>query len=307
MYDALVVGGSFAGLSAATYIARGRHSVAVVDAGLPRNRFSPAAHGFFGQDGVPPAEMLAAARRQLERYPEASVIADIARVIRGHDGAFEAELDSGKTVRARKLVVATGVVDLLPDVPGLAERWGKSVLHCPYCHGYEFAGRRLGVLAISPLSFHQAQMIPNWGPTTLLLNGLEVPDNDIRARLVDRAVHIEPGIVKRLYGDGGSLTGVELAEGRGVTLDALYVTPSVRQASPFAAEIGCDLDEGPSGEVIRVDATMRTSVPGIYAAGDCARWPSNAMLAAADGVMAGSAVSQALITGWTPAEVKEVV
>lgn len=307
MYDALVVGGSFAGLSAATYIARGRHRVAVVDAGIPRNRFSPAAHGFFGQDGVPPAEMLATARRQLERYPEASVIADSARVIRGHDGAFEAELGSGETVRAKKLVIATGVADLLPDVPGLAERWGKSVLHCPYCHGYEFGGRGLGVLAISPLSFHQAQLIPNWGPTTLLLNGLDFPDDDIRKRLVDRAVHIEAGIVKRLYGDGASLAGVELADGRSVTLDALYVAPSVRQASPFAADIGCDLDEGPGGEVIRVDASMQTSVPGVFAAGDCARWPSNAMLAAADGVMAGGAVSQALIRGWTPADVRGVV
>jgi thioredoxin reductase len=304
--EAVVIGGGYAGLSAALYIARGRHRVVVLDAGLPRNRFSVAAHGFFGLDGVAPGEMLTVARGQLARYREVSVIDDRATTISGSDEAFTVERSAGDPIHARKVVLATGLADVLPDIPGLKERWGKSVLHCPYCHGYEFAGRRLGVLAISNHVFHQAQLIPNWGPTTLFLNGREYPDDEVRQLLDARAVLIIPEPVTRLHGEGVSLAGVELADDRIIALDALYVAPQVQQNSHLPSAAGCDLETTPWGEIIRVDALRQTTVPGIYAAGDCARWPGNAMLAAADGVMAGSAVSQALIASWRSTEVEEI-
>ena len=151
-HDAIVIGGSFAGLSAAVHIARARRSVCIIDAGKPRNRFADTSHGFFGQDGDPPLAMIARAQAQVEAYPTVSTIAAEATSARATDGGFEVALAGGRTMTARKLVLAFGISDMLPDIPGLTERWGKSVLHCPYCHGFEYAGRRLGVLQTMPMS-----------------------------------------------------------------------------------------------------------------------------------------------------------
>lgn len=294
-YDALVLGGSYAGLSAATYIARGRWSVCVVDAGAPRNRFSPAAHGFFGQDGARPADMTAQARAQLERYPSATFRNATALGARAEDGRFRVTLDTGEELSAARLVLAFGIVDILPEVPGLAERWGKTVLHCPYCHGYEFGGRRLGVLSAGPLSVHQARIIANWGPTTFFLNGQDEPGPADLDELRASGVRIERTPVAELEGEGTGLRALRLTDRRRVEIDALYVAPGARLASPIAGQLGCVLDDKPSGPLIRVDSSMMTTVPGVYAAGDAARWAGNAMLAAADGVIAGGAASGSMI------------
>lgn len=150
-HDAIVIGGSFAGLSAAIQVARARRSVCVIDAGSPRNRFAQASHGFFGQDGNDPRAMIASARAQVQRYPTVRTIAGEASAARSGDGGFAVTVKGGDTLTAAKLVLAFGISDLLPELPGLAERWGKSVLHCPYCHGFEYAGQRLGVLWSSPI------------------------------------------------------------------------------------------------------------------------------------------------------------
>src|SRR5688572_20992032 len=153
-YDVAVIGGSFAGLSAAMQLARARRRVLLVDAGSPRNRFAHASHGFLGQDGRAPAEIMATAREQVLAYPTAELRLDEATHAASRDGAFELTLATGTVERARRLVIATGVIDDLQDLPGLKERWGRTVLHCPYCHGYEVADRRLGVLAIGEMSVH---------------------------------------------------------------------------------------------------------------------------------------------------------
>jgi thioredoxin reductase len=292
-HDVIVVGGSYAGLTAATFLARGLHSTCVIDAGAPRNRFSPAAHGFFGQDGAKPADMIRVARDQLARYPGVTFVGGLVTGGRTTGDGVTVVLDSGEEVSARKLIIAAGVRDELPDVPGLPERWGKSVLHCPYCHGYEFAGQRLGVLGLGPISEHQAQMISNWGPTTYFANGQAV-DAELEAKLAAKGVTIETSPVSALEGEGAGLSRVRLADGRHVPLDALYIAP-VSRPSVLAEQLGCEHEDGPLGITVRIDAANMTTVPGVYAAGDLARQPSNAMLAAADGVRAGSAVSQALI------------
>ncbi|MEH3143997.1 MAG: NAD(P)/FAD-dependent oxidoreductase [Methylobacterium frigidaeris] len=292
-FDVIVVGGSFAGLAAAIYIARGRRSVCVVDAGSPRNRFAAASHGFLGQDGSDPRTMLAQARGQLAAYPQATIVEDQAVDIRaGRD--FTVTLVSGQTLDAARLVLAYGITDVLPEIQGLAERWGKSVLHCPYCHGYEFADGKLGVLAVSPLSAHQALLIAEWGPTTLYLNGGDMPDEATCARLARRGVGIEPAPVAALLGEGGTLTGLRLADGRMAAVDALYLAPRTRMNSPLAERLGCALDEGPFGPVIRTDAAKLTTVAGVYAAGDIARAPHSVSWAVADGVTAGISVHQSL-------------
>ncbi|KMO29659.1 thioredoxin reductase [Methylobacterium variabile] len=294
-YDALVVGGSFAGLSAATYIARARRSVCVIDAGAPRNRFAAASHGFFGQDGQDPRAMIATARAQLSAYPSATLVAGEVTGAQASGDGFALALVGGARLEGARLVLAFGIADVLPDLPGLAERWGTSVLHCPYCHGFEFAGRPLGVLHAGPLSAHQAQLIAEWGPTTLFLNGSGPLDDDTSATLKERGIRVEPAPVRALSGEGRALSAVVLSDGRAVTLDALYVAPRTRLNSPIAGELGCAVDEGPLGPVIRTDAAKRTTVPGIYAAGDAARAPHSATWAAADGVTAGVSLHQSLV------------
>lgn len=145
-HDAVIVGGSFAGLSAALYVARARRRVCVIDAGLPRNRFAAASHGFFGQDGDDPRAMVARARAQLAAYPGVTFVAGEAVDARVAEGGFVITTATGESVEGARAVLAFGISDVLPDLPGMAERWGRTVLHCPYCHGFEFAGQRLGVL-----------------------------------------------------------------------------------------------------------------------------------------------------------------
>jgi thioredoxin reductase len=265
----------------------------VIDAGSPRNRFAAASHGFLGQDGSDPRTMLAQARGQLAAYPQATIME--AEAVDARAGrTFTVTLASGQTLDAARLVLAYGISDVLPEIPGLAERWGRSVLHCPYCHGYEFADRKLGVLAVSPLSAHQAMLIAEWGPTTLYLNGGDTPDEATCAKLARRNIGIEPAPVTALLGEGGSLSDLMLEDGRTAPLDALYLTPRTRMNSPLAERLGCALDDGPFGSVIRTDAFKQTTVTGVYAAGDVARAPHSVSWAVADGVTAGVSAHQSL-------------
>lgn len=295
MLDVVVVGGGFAGLSAAMQLARARRSVLLVDAGLPRNRFADASHGFLGQDGKAPAQIVREAGCQVAAYPTVEIVKGEALSAEAIPGGFMVVLAGGRTVRSRKLVLATGVIDILPDLPGLKERWGASVVHCPYCHGYEHRDRPLGVLASHPMSAHQASMIPDWGPTTLFTQGQFEPDDEQRALLDARGVTIERSPVTALLGDAPELSAVQLADGRVVPLNALFVAPAQRMASPLAESLGCVFDDGPLGPIIRADDWKATTVPGVFAAGDAARPMQNATLASADGVLAGVGAHQSLI------------
>ena len=293
--DAIIIGGSFAGLAAATYMARGRRHVAVIDAGKPRNRFATHSHGFLGFDGASPADILATASTQLESYPTvARVAGEVASAERRNDG-FMVTLGSGKVLTGDRLILAFGISDVLPEIPGLAERWGSSVIHCPYCHGYEFAGQRLGVLGMSPNSLHQAMLIPEWGPTTFFLNGQPEPDAATLAGLGARGVQIERMPVAALQGEGTSLTSVLLADGRTVQVDALYIAAPTRLNSGVAGQLGCAIDDGPLGPIVRTDAMKLTTVPDVWAVGDITRGFHNVTFAVADGVMAGTAAHRSLI------------
>jgi thioredoxin reductase len=192
-------------------------------------------------------------------------------------------------------VLAFGISDELPAIPGLAERWGRSVLHCPCCHGFEFNWQRLGVLSVSPMSIHQAMLIAERGPTTRYLDGAPEPDEAALARLLERGVAVEPARVRALHGDGARLFAIELADGRTSGVDALYLGPRTRLNSEIAHQLGCELDEGPLGSVIRTDADNATTVPGVSAAGDVTRSAHNATWASADGVTAGVAVHRSLV------------
>lgn len=294
-HDAIIIGGSFAGLAAATYLARGRRDVAVIDAGAPRNRFAQHSHGFLGFDGTAPGDILSRAREQVGAYPTVSFIAGEAVAAQKRETGFAVTLGSGEVVNGSKLVLAFGIHDVLPDVPGLRERWGKSVIHCPYCHGYEFAGQRLGVLGLSPNSLHQAMLIPEWGPTTFFLNGQPEPDGPTLQELERRGVHIERERVVELRGDGTALSTVQLADGRQARIDALYIGAPTRLNSPIAEQLGCALDEGPLGKTVRTDAMKATTVADVWAVGDITRGGHSVSFAVADGVMAGTAAHRSLV------------
>lgn len=288
-----MIGGSYAGLAAATQLARARRRVLVVDAGQRRNRFATHSHGFLTQDGTPAADIAAQGRAQLMVYPtvewrEGKVTAA------GRAGqGFRIEVDGveSEAIEARRLVLATGVIDHLPEVPGLAERWGRHVFHCPYCHGYELNQGRLGALAVSPLSMHVALMLPDWGQATLFLNGAFEPDTEQLAQLQARGVELERGLIDRIEG----AMDIVMRDGRVITQDGLFTLSRVEVASPVAAQLGCEFEDGPLGRTIKTDAMKAATVPGVYACGDAARQGGSLPLAVGDGTMAGAATHQSLI------------
>lgn len=290
--DAVVVGGSFAGLSAALQLARARCQVVVIDSGLRRNRFAETSHGFLGQDGRAPATIVAEAKAQLLAYPHVRWLEGTATSAEKREDGF-AVTTQGETLHARRLVLASGLVDDLPPLEGLAERWGKSVFHCPYCHGYELNKGRIGVLAIGPMSSHQALMLPDWGTVTLFLNEAFVPDEAQDAALAARGVTLERERVLRLT----DRATVELQGGRQVVLDGLFTLSSTRMASVLPEQLGCEFDQGPLGPFIRTSAMMETTVPGIFACGDAARLFGNVAIAVGDGALAGAAAHKSMIFG----------
>ena len=294
-HDVIIVGGSFAGLSAALQLARARRRILVVDSGQPRNRFARLSHGFFGQDGKPPSEMLANARAQLLTYPTVRFAEALATHAGRTGHKFAVELDGGETHDASRLILATGVTDDLSALPGLEERWGISVLHCFYCHGYEVAGRRLGILATSERSFQTAMLLPDWSEhITLFTNGQLTLNAEQRTALDKRGVIVETQPVDVLLGTPPALSALRLRDGRTIALDAIFTAPRTRMTSPLAEELGCQFEDGPSGPFIRTEADKQTTVQGVYAAGDAARPGHNASWAAGDGVTAGISAHQSL-------------
>ena len=294
-HQVIIVGGSFAGLSAALQLARARRRILVVDSGQPRNRFARLSHGLFGQDGKPPSEILANARAQLLTYPTVRFAEALATNAGKTDHGFTVELDGGETHDASRLILATGITDDLSALPGLEERWGTSVLHCFYCHGYEVAGRRLGILATSERSLDAAMLLPDWSEhTTLFTNGKLTLNADQRTALAKRGVVVETEPVDVLFGTPPNLSALRLRNGRVVAMDAIFTTPRTRMASPLAEQLGCQFEDGPSGPFIRTEGDKQTTIQGVYAAGDAARAGHNASWAAGDGITAGISAHQSL-------------
>ncbi|GJI88338.1 NAD(P)/FAD-dependent oxidoreductase [Duganella hordei] len=292
-FDVIVIGGSYAGLSAAMPLARARRRVLVIDAGQRRNRYARHSHGFLGQDGREAAAIVADGRAQLMKYPTVRWLEGAAEQAARTEHGFRVTLSDGSTFQSLRLVLATGVVDELPPVAGLAERWGSSAFHCPYCHGYELMEGAIGVLATGPMSIHHALMLPDWGRVTFFLNGAFEPDEAQLASLKERGVAIERTQVKAI----GGHAAVELEDGRTLEMAGLFVLTRIHSASPLAEQLGCALEQGAIGSHVRTDAMKAASVPGVFVCGDAARMFGNVGMAVADGGMAGAAAHQSLIFG----------
>lgn len=290
-HDVIVIGGSYAGMAAALQLLRARRSVLVIDAGLRRNRFASHSHGFIGQDGVEPAAIAQAARQQLEAYPTLTWIEGTAATAAGEKDQFTVTTETGEQYNGRRLLFATGVSDTLPAIDGLTERWGVSVFHCPYCHGYELNQGAIGVIATGPMSVHQAQLIPEWGKVTFFTNEVVTLTPAERSDLAARGVTIEETAIARLDGDAD----IVLNDGRRLSFAGLFTATRTAPATPIAATLGCALTETPMGVQIQTENTKETTVPGTFACGDVGRVPHSVSLAVGDGAWAGAQVHRSLV------------
>ncbi|KNY32284.1 MULTISPECIES: NAD(P)/FAD-dependent oxidoreductase [unclassified Agrobacterium] len=290
-FDVIIIGGSYAGLSAALQLGRARKNVLVVDAGKRRNRFTSHSHGFLGQDGMAPGEIVAEARRQIERYQTIEWAEGRVTDAEGSFGDFAVEIDGHRRESAARLILAMGVTDELPDITGLKERWGSSVFHCPYCHGYELDQGKIGVIAASPMAIHHALMLPDWGETTFFTNGIFVPDMDQDALLSARGVRVEKDRIAEIAGHAD----VVLSDGRSIALAGLFTQPKLRITSDWIGKLGCSVEEGPMGSSIVIDAMKQTTARGVFACGDVARPAGTVALAVGDGAMAGAAAHRSIL------------
>lgn len=297
MFDVLIIGGSNAGLSAALVLGRARRQVLLLDGGRPRNAPSPEVHSFLSRDGTPPAELRRIASEQLRPYTTVSLQSDVARSARRDDDGFSVTTESGATHRARALLLATGVRDELPPLPGLAERWGTQVLHCPYCHGWEVRERPLAVLANAPWATQYALTIRGWSDdVTLLTDGPATLADEERQRLARHKVVVDERPLAALSDGTEGLVRVQFADGGAADYAALFYRSPQRQASDLAHQLGCAFNTPmPGVELIQVDAMGQTTVPGVYAAGDAVNMTQQAIIAASEGLVAAGAINRALL------------
>lgn len=295
-YEVIVVGGGAAGLSAALVLGRARRRTLVVDAGEPRNTRAAHMQGYLTRDGMPPAEFLAIGREEIARYGVELVRDRAVDAARGDD--FEVTLASGRTVSARALVVATGLKDELPAVPGVAERFGREVLHCPYCHGWEVRDQAFGVLATTAMSAHQALMVSQWSKdVTFFLHTVaeeELSDDDLR-RLAAAGVEVVPGEVAGLLVEDDRLTGVRLSDGTVHERSVLFVAPRAVPRTGLLERLGAELGETPFGAYPVIDERGKTSVPGLWAAGNVSGFAEQVVNAASRGYRVGAAINGELL------------
>lgn len=292
--DVAVIGAGAAGLSAAVTLSRFRRSVVVVDDGAPRNATAGHVHNFLTRDGTPPSELLRIGRAEVERYGGRLVDGRV-RGVSGGLGAFSVDLGDGRPITAGRVVVATGGRDELPDLPGVAARWGRDVLHCPFCHGWEVRDRRIGVLATGPLAGHQATLFRLLSPHVTVLAHTAPPDADGAAGLTRRGIDVVDGVVRGLVVRDDRLVGVELGDGTVVALDALVVATTVRSRSDFLAPLGLHPTELRVGDQVvatRIETGPNgaTPVPGVWVAGNAADPMAQVVSSAAAGLATGAAV-----------------
>lgn len=288
-YDVAVVGGGAAGLSAALVLGRARRRVVVIDAGAPRN--APAAHmqGFLSRDGMPPADLLALAREEVQAYGVEIVEDKVGTVEPG----FTLMLAGGGSVTARRLLLTTGAVDELPDIPGARERWGRDFLHCPYCHGWEMRDQAIGVLGTDPGSVDHAQLLRQWSDDIVFFSHAHSLTVDERSELAARGVAVIDGTVKALSVADDRLHAVELSDGRAIPRTAVFMRPTLHPHRDGLLEsLGCEVGED---GFVRVDPTGRTSVSGVWVAGNASNPRAQVITAAGEGSAAAIGINTDLV------------
>jgi thioredoxin reductase len=298
--DAVVIGGGAAGLSAGVVLARAGRSVTVVDAGGPRNAPASHVHGFLTRDGVAPSDLVALGAKEVVGYGGQIMEGEVATARATADG-FDIGLDDGTELRTRRIVLASGVVDQLPDVPGLADRWGIDVLHCPYCHGYEVRGQHIAILGNGPTAIHHALLWRQWSPSiTLLVDEEFAPDPDESKQLAARGITIVQGLPDELRVSDGRLAGVRLTDGQTVDCDVLVVAPRWKLRTDLLDQLGVEtaareLKGTVLGHYVPAEHDGKTSVPGVWAAGNLIDPMAQVVAAAASGTRAAASLNADLV------------
>lgn len=305
-YDVVVIGGGAAGLNGALMLARSRRAVLVIDAGSPRNSPAAGVHGLLGHDSIPPSELLERGRAEVRRYGGQVISGKVSSAKRNGD-EFIVHVTTGSSFEARRLLVTSGLVDELPDVPGLQERWGRDVLHCPYCHGWEVRDKPIGVLASGPNSIHQALLFRQLSQDVVYLSHSLPPSGEESEQLVARDIRVIAGKVESIEVGEDRLTGVRMTDGSVVHRDVLVVSTRMVTRADFLADLGLKPKEHASGlgEHIEVDSSGLTSVPGVWAAGNVTDLAAQVGGAAAAGAWAAIRINADLVEEETRKAVEE--
>ncbi|UFH56628.1 NAD(P)/FAD-dependent oxidoreductase [Spirosoma sp. KNUC1025] len=292
-FDVIIVGGSYAGLSAAMALGRSLRNVLIIDSGKPCNRQTPHSHNFLTRDGETPAQISAIAREQVLRYPTVTFLTDLAAKVESDQHEFVIETVSGQRFATGKLLLATGVEDLMPPIQGFAECWGRSVLHCPYCHGYEVQGQRLGILANGETAYELVRLIQHWSQhLTLFTNGTPTLTSEQKQHVTLLGIPLIETELVAINHKEGQLTDLRFADGSLIELDALYSRVPFRQHSDLANQLGCTTTT--SGLII-ANEFGQTNVAGVYVAGDINSPFRQVSIAVAGGSKAGAWINRELI------------
>jgi thioredoxin reductase len=296
MNDVIIIGGSFAGLAAALQLGRARRKVTVLDAGLPRNRFAGHSHGLLGHDHKPPLDILAEARHQLARYPTIKLVSARADSVSGAIDHFSVLIGNGESLGARRVILSYGVADQMPAVPGFAESWGTSVVPCPYCDGFEVAGRHWGLVWSGPQSHQHVRLFHDWtDKLTVFADGHDIAA-EIQADLARRNVALVEGRIIEIAHHKGRITRVNLDTRRNVAVDVLFAHPRTKPSASLHESLRLATVDTPVGIVLKVDERRQTSMPGIYAAGDLATtFLPSVTQATSQGAMAGIFAQQSML------------
>jgi thioredoxin reductase len=293
-YEVIIIGGSYAGLSAAMALGRASRKVLVIDSGKPCNRYTPHSHNFITQDGETPAAIAAKAREQVLAYPTVKLMNATASAAVKTGSGFTITTDSGETFDAQKLLFATGVKDIMPGIEGFEACWGTSVVHCPYCHGYEVKGKATAVIANGDAAMHYASLLLQWTKhLTLFTNGAAEFTAEQMLKLDRHSIAIVEGLVDRLSHTNGYVEEIVLKDGTAYPYTVIYNRPAMIQHSDLPQQLGCAINEQ---GIIVVDDFQKTNIPGVFAAGDCSTMLRAVAPAVAAGMKAGAVINNEMCT-----------
>jgi thioredoxin reductase len=291
--EVIIIGGSYAGLSAAMSLGRALRNVLVIDSADPCNRQTPYSHNLITHDGETPASIANKARKQVLKYPTVKIKNGFVTQARQHNGVFNIVTWEGESFTAEKLLLATGIIDIIPDLPGFAECWGISVLHCPYCHGYEVRSQPTGIIANGDMAYEYAKMISTrTNELSLFTNGPSLLSEQQTQKLQQHNIVVYEKEIKKLNHTNGILSSLELTDGSIHNLNAIYARPAIKQHCNLAQQLNCEITEG---GYIKVDVFQATTVDGVFAAGDNATMFRSLATAIADGNKAGAVIDKQLI------------
>ncbi|MEB2774440.1 NAD(P)/FAD-dependent oxidoreductase [Algoriphagus sp. D3-2-R+10] len=292
-FDVIIIGGSYSGLSAALALGRSLRKVLVIDAGKPCNRQTPHSHNFLTQDGKTPAEISSIGRMQVEQYDTVTSLSGFAVDAKKTNSGFEIKTEDDKVFEGKKLILATGVKDIMPEIPGFAECWGISVIHCPYCHGYEVRNEKTGIFANGDFGYEFGKMITNWtNDLTLFTNGKSTLTVEQSEKLESKGVNILETEIESIEHKAGKLEHLNLKDGSIFSLKAMYAKAPFVQSSQIPSQLDLELTEQ---GLIQVDQFQKSTIPGVYACGDSTTMFRSVSQAVSSGTMAGAACNKELI------------